>query len=116
MYVLRACIVNFRTEEQDSRVAVLYLVVGWGVVEVGSTVAPILELPEWTSKLILVLIMLGFPVALVLAWAFELTAGGVQRAAVSSAPGEHPSRWPFMGGLAVGILSISAVAFVLGGR
>lgn len=109
---------SFWNELKDgkvARVAILYLVVSWGVVEVSSTTASILELPEWTPKLILVLIMLGFPGALVMAWAFELTSAGVQRAPPSPTPSGHPLRWPFVAGLAVGIASVSAVAFVLGG-
>ncbi len=106
---------NELKDRKVARVAILYLVVSWGVVEVSSTTASILELPEWTPKLILVLIMLGFPGALVMAWAFELTSAGVQRAPPLPTPSGHPLRWPFVAGLAVGIASVSAVAFVLGG-
>jgi len=60
------------------RVAAAYLVVGWVVVEVASTVAPNLNLPEWTPRMVTLLVMLGFPLALVLAWIFDLTPEGVQ--------------------------------------
>ncbi len=61
------------------RVAVAYVVVGWVVTEVASTVLPILEAPQWLLKVILLLIVLGFPIALVIAWAFELTPDGIKR-------------------------------------
>ena len=54
------------------RVAVVYVVAAWAAVEVASVVFPALLLPEWTSRLVVALALLGFPVALVLAWAFEV--------------------------------------------
>ena len=59
------------------RVAAAYLVVAWVVVEVASTVAPNLNLPEWTPRMVTLLVMLGFPLALVLAWIFDVTPEGV---------------------------------------
>ena len=59
------------------RVAAAYLVVGWVVIEVASTVAPNLNLPEWTARMVTLLVMLGFPLALVLAWIFEVTPEGM---------------------------------------
>jgi adenylate cyclase len=60
------------------RVAVGYGVVAWIVVEVASVLLPTLLLPEWSVRLVTVLALLGFPIALVLAWVFELTPGGAQ--------------------------------------
>ena len=54
------------------RVGVLYAVVGWAVLQVADTVTGILELPTWAAQFILVVVTLGFPVALVLAWRFRL--------------------------------------------
>ncbi|MDX1675806.1 MAG: hypothetical protein R3314_13515 [Longimicrobiales bacterium] len=62
-------------------VAVVYGVVGWTVVEVADAVFPALDLPDWTVTLVVALVLLGFPLALVLAWALERTPQGVQRAA-----------------------------------
>ena len=61
------------------RVALVYAVVGWALVEVASVVLPGLLLPDWSERLVLVLVIAGLPVALVLAWAFELSPDGVQR-------------------------------------
>jgi TolB-like protein/Flp pilus assembly protein TadD len=61
------------------RVAVAYAVVGWLLIQVVATVAPQLNLPEWSPKLITLIILVTFPVALILAWAFELTPEGIRR-------------------------------------
>jgi adenylate cyclase len=61
------------------RVAVAYAIVAWIVVEVASVLLPTLLLPEWSLRLVTVLALLGFPVALVLAWVFELTPEGGAR-------------------------------------
>ncbi len=60
------------------RVGVAYLVVGWLLIQVASTVAPQLSLPEWAPRLITFVIMLGFPIALVLAWIFDVTPEGIK--------------------------------------
>jgi len=61
------------------RAAVVYLIVAWVVVEVASVMLPGLLLPEWTERLVLALAIIGFPLAMVLAWAFELSPDGMQR-------------------------------------
>src|SRR5512139_758924 len=61
------------------RVAVAYGVVAWLVVQVAETVFEPLQLPPWALTLVVVLAILGFPVAVALAWAFEATSGGVRR-------------------------------------
>ncbi len=61
------------------KVAVAYAVVGWLVIQVSSTVLPTFHAPEWVVQTLVVLVVLGFPIALVLAWAFELTPEGIKR-------------------------------------
>ena len=56
-----------------------YVVVAWILLQIGDIVFNFLEIPNWAGKLLLVLLMLGLPIALVLAWAFELTPDGVRR-------------------------------------
>jgi hypothetical protein len=58
------------------KVAVAYAVVGWLLVQVATQVFPFFEIPNWAVRLVVVLLILGFPVALVLAWAFEMTPEG----------------------------------------
>src|SRR2546421_12626641 len=62
------------------KVAVAYAVVGWLVMQVASTVVPALHLPDSITTIVVVLVLLGFPIALVIAWAFELTPEGIKRA------------------------------------
>jgi TolB-like protein len=63
------------------KVAVAYAVVAWLVMQVASTVVPALHLPDTITTAVVVLTLLGFPIALVLAWAFELTPEGIKRTA-----------------------------------
>lgn len=60
------------------RVAVAYLVVAWLVVEVASVMFPELLLPDWSVRLVIALVVAGFPIALLLAWAFELRPDGIK--------------------------------------
>src|SRR6202521_5010456 len=61
------------------KVAVAYAIVGWLVVQISSTVLPTFHAPEWVVQTLVVLVALGFPIALVIAWAFELTPEGIKR-------------------------------------
>ncbi len=61
------------------KVAVAYAIVGWILVEVSSTVFPIVQLPDWTVTFLTMLILFGFPIALILSWAYEITPEGVVR-------------------------------------
>ena len=61
------------------KVAVAYAVVGWLLVQVTTQVFPIFEIPNWALRLIVLAIIIGFPIALVIAWAFELTPEGIKR-------------------------------------
>lgn len=60
------------------KVATAYVVIGWLLIQAGDVIAPQLHLPEWAPRLVTFLIILGFPLALFLAWVFELTPQGVQ--------------------------------------
>ncbi|HCX28754.1 MAG TPA: hypothetical protein DHU55_03140 [Blastocatellia bacterium] len=62
------------------KVAVVYAIVGWLVIQISSTVLPTFHTPEWVVQTLVVVVMLGFPIALILAWAFELTPEGIKRA------------------------------------
>jgi adenylate cyclase len=60
------------------KVAAAYLVVGWLLIQVASTVAPQLNLPDWAPRLVTFIILLGFPIALVLAWILDVTPEGIK--------------------------------------
>src|SRR2546430_9461382 len=82
------------------KVAVAYAVVGWLVIQVSSTVLPTFHAPEWVVQTLVVLVAIGFPIALVIAWAFELTPEGLKRtedvdlAATARQPRRHA--WIFI--------------------
>lgn len=76
------------------RVGLVYLAAAWLLLQVVATVAPILDLPAWFDKGVLLLLAIGFPIALILAWAFELTPAGVQRDSGTPRP-RSPGRKPF---------------------
>ncbi len=61
------------------RVAIAYAIVAWLLIEVSTTTFPILKLPDWSVILVTVLVLVGFPLALILAWAFELTPEGLKK-------------------------------------
>jgi adenylate cyclase len=61
------------------KVAVAYAVVGWLLVQIATQVFPFLEIPNWVVRLVIALVAIGFPIALVLAWAFEATPEGIRR-------------------------------------
>jgi len=61
------------------KVAVAYAVVAWLVIQAGSIVLPTFDAPAWILKVIILVVIIGFPVALVIAWAFELTPEGLKR-------------------------------------
>ena len=62
------------------KVAIAYAVVSWLLMQVASQIFPFFEIPNWAVRLVVLLLIIGFPVALILAWAFELTPEGIKRA------------------------------------
>lgn len=92
------------------RVAVAYGVVAWLLVEVATATFPVLEIPNWATKLVIVLAILGFPIALVLAWALELTPEGIRRTSGAGTGRRLPRRgWIVL----VAITAIAAAALGL---
>ena len=67
------------------KVAVAYAVVGWLLVQVATQVFPFFEIPNWGIRLVVLAIVIGFPIALVIAWAFETTPQGIKRTEVADA-------------------------------
>jgi TolB-like protein/Flp pilus assembly protein TadD len=92
------------------KVAVAYAVVGWLLIQVGTQVFPFFEIPNWGVRLIVLLIVAGFPIAVILAWAFELTPEGIKRTEDADliTPGvSRKQRWIYVviiaGALSVGL-------------
>ena len=71
------------------KVAVAYIVAGWALSQGIAQVLPVFDVPNWAIRLIVLLIMIGLPVALSLAWAFELTPEGIKRTDAADAVGQH---------------------------
>jgi len=61
------------------KVAIAYAVVAWLLIQIATQVFPFFEIPNWAVRLIVLLLILGFPVALILSWAFEITPEGIKR-------------------------------------
>src|ERR1700755_96328 len=61
------------------RVAAAYAIVAWLIIQIAASIFPVLEIPAWCVRLVIVLLVFGFPVALVMAWAYELTPEGLKR-------------------------------------
>src|SRR5260370_32399261 len=65
------------------KVAIAYGVVAWLLMQVASLIFPFFEIPNWAVRLVVLLLVIGFPVAVILAWAFELTPEGIKRTEVA---------------------------------
>src|SRR5215475_9282999 len=74
------------------RVAIAYGVVAWLFIQIATQVFPFFEIPNWIVRLVVMVTILGFPVALIIAWAFEMTPEGIKRAD-DVAPNEYIPRW-----------------------
>src|SRR5881392_2563802 len=71
------------------KVAVAYAVVGWLLIQVATQVFPFLDIPNWAIRFVIFVTALGFPVALIIAWAFELTPEGIKRTEAADAAQQH---------------------------
>jgi TolB-like protein/cytochrome c-type biogenesis protein CcmH/NrfG len=74
------------------KVAVAYAVVGWLIAQIATQIFPFLEIPNWVVRLVIVLIAIGFPIALVIAWAFEATPQGIKRTEIADAMPSTPAK------------------------
>lgn len=95
------------------KVAVAYAVVGWLVMQIAATVVPALHLPDGITSAVVVLTLLGFPIALVIAWAFEMTPEGMKRTENVS-PNEAIPQWSArkFGATIVSLALLAAALFV----
>jgi TolB-like protein/Tfp pilus assembly protein PilF len=93
------------------RVAAAYIIAAGFIIQIGSAVIPAWELPNWTLRLVIVLLLIGFPVALILAWAYDVTPQGIQ--ATPKVPGSHRRRNIILLIAASAIISTAAGFFLL---
>src|SRR5881392_2356402 len=66
--------------------AVAYVIAAGGIIQLASAAFPACELPNWALRLVIVLLLIGFPIALILAWAFDVTAQGIRSTPSAAAP------------------------------
>jgi TolB-like protein len=71
------------------KVAVAYAVVAWLLMQVASQIFPFFEIPNWVVRLVILLPIIGFPIALIIAWAFEVTPEGIKRTEAADAAGQR---------------------------
>lgn len=99
------------------RVGLAYLVVAWLLLQVADILVPMLELPDWSGKLVFLLLAIGFVPALVLAWAYELTPGGLKREGdvdrAESVTSRSGRRLDF---IIIGLLAIALAYFIYESR
>src|SRR5262249_41746549 len=86
------------------KVAVAYAVVGWLLIQVATQVFPFMEIPNWAIRLVILVTLFGFPIALIIAWAFELTPEGIKRTEDADTARQH-SR----GGIWIAVVVVAAV-------
>ena len=90
------------------RVAAAYIIAAGFIIQIGSAVFPAWELPNWTFRLVVVFLLIGFPIALILAWAYDVTPQGIR----ATAPGAHRRRNLIML-VATGVVVSAAAGFFL---
>jgi len=95
------------------RVAAAYIIAAGGIIQLASAAFPAWELPNWTFRVLIVCLLMGFPVALMLAWAFDITADGIRVTPDGAASGTHARRNMILLVAAGLILSASAGFFLL---
>ena len=80
------------------KVAVAYAVVAWLLTQIASQIFPFFEIPNWIVRLVILLLVIGFPVALIIAWAFEMTFEGIKRTEAADAAGlrSHGGTWVYI--------------------
>src|SRR5262250_3327035 len=94
------------------RVAAAYIVAAGGIIQLTSAAFPAWELPNWALRLVIVLLLLGFPIALMLAWAYDITAQGVRATPTIGTARSHRRRNIIML-VAIGVTISAAAGFFL---
>jgi len=94
------------------RVAVAYVIAAGGIIQLASASFPAWDLPNWTLRLVIVILLIGFPIALLLAWAFDVTPQGIKATPTSTAPGAQRRRNLVML-IGTGVIFSAAAGFFL---
>ena len=94
------------------RVAVAYVIAAGGIIQLASAAFPAWELPNWALRLVIVLLLIGFPIALILAWAFDVTSTGI-KATPSPVVAGRVRRWNLIVLIATGAIVSAGAGFFL---
>jgi TolB-like protein len=94
------------------RVAAAYIIAAGFIIQIGSAVFPAWELPNWAFRLVVVLLLMGFPIALILAWAYDVTPQGIRATPAPTTPGSHRRRNLIML-IATGVIISAGAGFFL---
>ena len=94
------------------RVAAAYIVAAGGIIQLASATFPAWELPNWSLRLVILLLLVGFPIALILAWAFDITPQGIRATPDTAAPRTGRRRNIIML-IATGVVVSAATGFFL---
>src|SRR5947208_10207878 len=94
------------------RVAAAYIIAAGFIIQIGSAVFPAWELPNWAFRLVVVLLLIGFPLALILAWAYDVTPQGIRATSTPSVPVARRRRNLIML-IAIGVIISAAAGFFL---
>ncbi len=95
------------------KVAVAYAVVAWLLMQIASQIFPFFEIPNWAVRLVVLLLIIGFPIALIIAWAFEATPEGIKRTEVADAAGQRSRGGAWIYIVLIGV-ALSAGLFFVG--
>src|SRR5262249_16439138 len=95
------------------KVAVAYAIVGWLSIQIATQVFPFLEIPNWVVRLVIVAVAIGFPIVLVIPWAFERTPEGLKRTEDVDSSGERiPKKYTWIYIVVIGAVISVGLVFV----
>jgi TolB-like protein/Flp pilus assembly protein TadD len=93
------------------RAAVVYTMTSWLLIQIATQVFPFFAIPNWVVRLIIILLVAGFPIAVALAWAFELTPEGLVK--TDELPAGKRNRWPVVHQIYTGVIGVLAIAIAV---
>lgn len=96
------------------KVAVAYAIAGWLIIQIAATVFPTFNFPEWTTQFVIILTLIGLPISVIIAWAFELTPEGIQKSEdVEITESVTASTGKKLNGVIITVLSVAIIFLVI---
>jgi hypothetical protein len=97
------------------KVAIAYAVIAWLLMQIASQIFPFFDIPNWAVRFVVLLLVLGFPIALITAWAFDLTPEGLKRTESADVELAKPSRNKLWIYVVIAAAALSVGLFFVGG-